>query len=168
MSEKTIKFHLQIGRMDISYEGDCSYFDESLLMHVEKMFDIYTSSNKVAENDAEVLNERATETERRKSGLDLSTSTIAARLAAKNGSELAIAACAHLALVKHEISFSRQQILDEMKMATTYYNTNMRGNLTRILEGLIKSKRLNQNATGVYALSATELSSLEARLAQSG
>jgi hypothetical protein len=100
------------------------------------------------------------------SSLDYSTNTIAAHLNANSGPELVIAAAAHLAHVKKKDTFTRQEIHDEMKGATTYYKANMSTNLTKSLNTLVKNKRLNQVTKGMFALSATEKKALEGKLAQ--
>ncbi len=51
-----------------------------------------------------------------------------------------------------------------MRKATKYYNKNMSGNLTKILNGLI-GEELNQIAEGSYSLSAAKIKALEATLA---
>jgi len=79
-----------------------------------------------------------------------------------------MAAAAHLTFAAKKDTFSRKEILTEMKDATTYYNANMSSNLGKALDTLVKAKRLNQVKVGVYALSASERSTLEAKLAQLG
>lgn len=85
-------------------------------------------------------------------GLDQSTNTIAALLDAKTGPDLALAACAHMSLVKGKMKFSRKDVLDEMQAAATFYNHNYSGNLTKILQSLMKAKKLNLVANQTYSL----------------
>jgi hypothetical protein len=53
-----------------------------------------------------------------------------------------------------------------MQGATSYYKESMNGNLTQILDGLITSQRINSLANNRMSLSAAEMASLKARLAQ--
>ena len=99
-------------------------------------------------------------------GLNLSTSSIAARLGSKTGPDLLMAAAAHLSLVKNKTKFSRQEISDEMKGAHSYYKSSMTHNLTKYLRNSVKDKRLNHIAGQEYALTESQRASLEARLAE--
>lgn len=100
--------------------------------------------------------------------LTYSTNTIAAHLDAKTGPELVISALAQLELVQGKSSSNRTEILAEMKGATTYYNQNMRSNMTKILAGLTSGKRINQVGKDMYALSATERRQVGAKVAEIG
>jgi hypothetical protein len=53
-----------------------------------------------------------------------------------------------------------------MQNATTYYKDSMSANLTSTLKQLIASKRINSLANDRMSLSADEMTSLKARLAQ--
>jgi hypothetical protein len=87
---------------------------------------------------------------------------------ARTAPELAIAAAAHLALVKKLERFGRKDILAEMRSAPSFFNTNMPGNLTKTLARLTADGRLRlldaQNL--VYALSNDERVRLEQVLAE--
>jgi hypothetical protein len=98
--------------------------------------------------------------------LDLSTNSIAAHIGVSSGPDLVMAAVAHLMLSQRKDKCTRKDISDEMKSATTYYKKSMSGNLTASLDTLVKAKRLNQISKDVYALSASEKTSLESQLAQ--
>lgn len=95
------------------------------------------------------------------SGFEQSTNTIAAILDAKTGPDLALAACAHLTLVKGQARFSRKEILDEMQSAAAFYNQNYSGNLTKILQSLMKAKRLNLVASQTYSLPKAQVEHFE-------
>lgn len=69
-------------------------------------------------------------------------------------------------IVSHRV---RKKISGPLHKETTYGdNANMSSNLGKALDTLVKAKRLNQVKVGVYALSASERSTLEAKLAQLG
>jgi ABC-type transporter MlaC component len=96
----------------------------------------------------------------------MSTNSIAAKLGVKSGSNLLMAAAAHLALVKSASTFTRQQILHEMKTASSYYKKTYGNNLTSYLRGAISGGTLIENAENAYALGATARANLEKKLAQ--
>lgn len=89
--------------------------------------------------------------------LEHSTNTIASIMNAKTGPDLAMAACAHLSLVKGQAKFSRKDVLDEMQSAAAYYNQNYSGNLTKILQSLMKAKKLNLVANQTYSLPKSQI-----------
>ena len=62
--------------------------------------------------------------------------------------------------------FTRREIDAEMKGATKYYTKHMSSNLAKSLISLVTAKRLNQVGKDSYALSATEKTTLEPKLAQ--
>ena len=98
--------------------------------------------------------------------LQMTTGTIAAKLNAKTGPDLIIAAAARLTLVMEATSVQRKDLLKEMKSATGYYNKVFSNNLSRYLQQLVKQKKLHGESEDTYSLTPTTRSELEARLAQ--
>jgi len=93
------------------------------------------------------------------------TGTIAAKLQAKSGSDLILAACAHLTFVAKQKTSTRQQIIDQMKSATGYYKKSHSNNLSKNLLGLVQGGKLIEPSSGSYALNAPTRTDLEIRLA---
>ncbi|HEV2336790.1 MAG TPA: hypothetical protein VGS13_14900 [Stellaceae bacterium] len=167
MDDQTSKIRLKIGMIEIEYEGITTFLRDDLADLMQKLLTCYS------EHKAAIPAETAVEQEHGRDGgagpreFTLSTSTIATRLGVGSGPDLALAASAHLAVVKKKDKFTRKELNDEMKTATTYFKANMTSNLSSILNALIKTNKLNEVATGVYALSAAEKTNLETKLAQS-
>ena len=90
-------------------------------------------------------------------GFEHSTNAIASIMDVKTGPDLAMAACAHLSIVKGEAKFARKAILDEMQSATAYYNHNYSGNLTKILQSLMRAKKLNLVSNQTYSLPKSQI-----------
>lgn len=86
----------------------------------------------------------------------VSTNTIASIINASTGSDLVMAAMAHITLVQKKDVVTRREILDEMKAAKTFYKDTFSGNLTSYLDNLAKQKRLNLVAKETYALPNAE------------
>ena len=80
---------------------------------------------------------------KRKSSVALSTSSIAQKLGSKTGSDLAIAAAAHLVLVKKMDNFSHTELLAEMREAKTFYKKSYHSNLGNSLKTLVNAGRFN-------------------------
>lgn len=95
----------------------------------------------------------------------LHVNSVADRLSVKGGPELAIAAAAYLQVIQGKQSFSRQELLQTMKSATSHYNQNMGSNLGASLKSLSGS-RLNQLSNGTFALKSHELAALRARISE--
>lgn len=167
MSEEIAKIRLKIGQLEVEYEGKASFLQDELLNLMEKLTGFYTKHKEAIPIEPSQAQTGGAGSGSSLGEFDHSTNTIATHLNATSGPELAIAAAAYLAHVKKKDTFTRQEINNEMKSATTYYNANMSTNLSKALNTLVKSKRLNQVSKGVYALSATEKKALEAKLAQS-
>ena len=94
------------------------------------------------------------------------TDTIAARLSVKSGPDLILAACAKMALVDKKMTFSRDEILAEMKGAPTYYKKTYNNNLSKYLGRLISTQKLNENQTGKYAFPSGVKAELVRQFAQ--
>ncbi|MFZ1679835.1 MAG: hypothetical protein WAT70_02350 [Rhizobiaceae bacterium] len=168
------KIRIKVGSMELEYEGDHSFLTGGIEVLLETMGGL---AAKVPEKIPQVI--EAADQLPLVSGTSnnaavvggrysFSTNTIAAHLEAKTAQELVICAMAQLELVQGKASSGRVAILTEMKNATTYYNENMRKNMTNALTRLTKSKRINQIATDSYALSANEKKKVEAKVAEIG
>jgi hypothetical protein len=161
------KIRLKLGAMEVEYEGNSKFLQDDLPSLLQKLVGLYTEHKSEIPEELPAEEMKPVRHNRSKVALDHSTNTIAARLGVTSGADLVIAAAAHLMFVQNQEKFTRQQILTEMKAASTYYTKFMSTNLTKMLSGLVKSKRLNQVTNGEYAFSADERDSVEAKLAQS-
>jgi hypothetical protein len=95
-----------------------------------------------------------------------STETIANLLDAKTGSDLIIAAAAHLHFVKGKRKFTKREIIAEMRTATGHYKKSYHGNLTASLNTLKKQDQLRPFGNDTYSLSTKKAQELEAQLAE--
>lgn len=96
--------------------------------------------------------------------LNLHVNSVAQKLRAKSGSEVAVAAAATLQICEGKEVFTRTELLDTMKKATMHYSTSMSSNLSKTLGTLVGSK-FNQTGEGKYSLTSEEYQKLEALLA---
>ena len=162
MSSGTVKIRLKMGNNEIEYEGDPSFLEEGLVNLWEKAIATHgkTSRGATGHDGAHEAGGPEAMGDPR-----LSTNTIANRLGAKSGSDLAMAASARLGLAQGKQSFARKEILSEMKGGTTFHKGNMNGNLTKTLKALVRNGRLNLITKDTYALSADAKKDLQARLA---
>jgi len=92
------------------------------------------------------------------------TSTIAQILNVKTEKDLILAAAMKFCLIDNKNTFTRLEILNEMKTATFYYRASYLNNASGKLGELVTSGKLRENATGVYALSMNTMNGLRKQL----
>jgi hypothetical protein len=149
------RIKISLGNIQVEYEGDQAFIENELLGFVERIIDMGGAVPVLAAPvGVQVIGSAS-------SPADASTNTIASLMGVKTGSDLALAAIARINLVKRQGTAARQDILDEMKAATTYYRESYASNLTAYLDTLVKGKRVNLVARATYALAAGERGRLE-------
>lgn len=162
----TTKLRIKFDDMEIESEGEEQFVKKELL-------DIVGAAVKLRESLGINSDSRPNGAEHRDSSHDrhtrnpvqLTTSTIAAKLGANSGPDLILAASAQLTFVQNKDSFSRKELLTEAKTASAYYNENVGKNLSSHLNSLIKAHKLNEVSVGVFALHATARAELETKVA---
>lgn len=162
----TSKLRIRIGEVEIDYEGT----EEFLKIELPQLLKTAMELHKADEAGSSHQTDRKQKGGATPSGqtLLLTTNSIAAKLGAKSGSDLLLAAAAHLALVKKSEPFTRPQLLTEMKSATSYYNKNYATNLSSYLKTAIqKDGPLSETSKHSYALSAAARAQVETSLANS-
>lgn len=95
----------------------------------------------------------------------LHVNSVADRMGVKSGPDLVIAAAAYLQIMEGKQSFTRRELMETMKSATSHYYQNIGSNLTAALKSLGGSK-LNQLANDTYSLRSNELNELRTKLAE--
>lgn len=162
------RLKIKIGTVEFEYEGDTG-FDiatiQELLTHLQSV---------VTTLPARAISAPFSATDEQFGGrasagdgdlANLSANTVAARLEVKTGTDMAVAAAAYLQLCQNKETFTRKDLLDTMQSAKTYYKTSMGSNLTKSIDTLIAGKRINSLNNNEMSLSAAELTSVKARLA---
>jgi molybdopterin-binding protein len=150
MTVATTKIRIRLGQVEIDYEGDAAFLDSKLMEMVKALQELLAT-----QTDQPAPHQHGGHGHGSKSGsggLRMSTKTIAMKLGAKKGADIARAAVAHLALVKGKETFTRAEIHEEMKAATGIYKASMFSNLSSILTSLISDNTLIDTGSEVYAL----------------
>jgi len=158
------RIRLKMGDIEVEYEGSEDFVKTELINLVSEVANLYRESGLYAGSTA--MPRTANEVSLPPSAVAGTTGAIASRLSSKSGTDLVIAAAAHLALVKGLASFTRQQLLEEMRTATAYYKKSYTNNLSRYLQTLLKAGDLFESAKDTYALSAGKREELEKLLAR--
>lgn len=165
---QTAKIKLKVGSIELEYEGDPAFLKEGLESLLVTMTDLAKVAPLEEANDIDPIDPVSVSGGANGSGngLNLSTNSIAARTNSKSGSEILLCAMAQLELVQGKEESSRSEILEEMKKAKSYFNENMRKNMTNYVDSVVKAKKVNQHGTDKYSLSAAERKVFEEKLAQ--
>lgn len=156
------KIKIKLGPIEVEYEGSEAFLKQELPDLIKTVTELYKSTNIKMDNSDVEDEENIGQSVK----LQLSTNSICAKLSCSSGPDLILAAAAHLTFVKQQEVFSRKQLLDEMKTASSYFKTSYRDNLSVNLKTLLKVK-LNEPSTGHFALTASARKELESRLANS-
>lgn len=160
MTESKIK--IRLGEIEVEYEGSESFLKKELPELIRTVSELYQTANIGAADEGGGDADKGGGASAGK--IQLSTNSIATKLSVTSGPDLAVAAAAHLTLVKGTAVFSRQDLLKEMKTATSFYKGSYSNNLSTTLKGLLKSK-FNEPSTGKFALTAKAKEELRSTLA---
>jgi hypothetical protein len=160
------KLRIRIGEVEIDYEGTEEFLKQELPQLLKTAMELHKASGATPSSGGNTKKEELAAGRASGAVLSLTTASIAAKLGSKSGSDLLTAAAAHLALVKKKEPFTRQQLLDEMQSATSYYKTSYSANLSKYMKTAIqKDGPLSETATNAYALKAATRADLEKKLA---
>jgi hypothetical protein len=155
------KLKVKVGTFELDFEGEEEFIRKDLkdLLSLFGKFSLSPQANGSSGNSKTVVPPANGQP-----NLKLTTESIATRLNAKTGPDLLFSACARLGVVNGQESFSRKQILSEAKTATGYYTENVSRNISRDLRGLVKERKINEVASGIYSLNAEAKKELCAQL----
>lgn len=157
----TSKIRIKMGAIEVEYEGSEQFLKEELPELLSAVSKLYKSSALEANNAAtgsDAGSGKSTE-------VVGTTGTLAAILGGGSGPDLALSAAARLTFGLKKEKFIRKEILVEMQSASAYFKPSYSSNLTNILNGLVKDKKLMESAKDTYSLSADSRKSLGAKLA---
>ena len=160
-ASKGIRVKLKVSWLEIEYEGAASHLGECVIDLVDHLLSTRDLGNgplpTISSDTKKPIGDSP-------AALDFSTSTVATKLSAETGTDLAHAAAAKLSIVDGKQTFSRQELLDEMKLAPAFYKETYRNNLSKSLDRLVKADKLRLTGRNLYAISAKEHGDLLAKL----
>lgn len=163
------KIKIKMGPIEIEYEGSEDFLKEELPALLSAVSDLYRESGVM---EVQPPQEQPSKAEANKPVSESSeatfqgtTGSLAGTLGVKSGPDLIMAAAGRLTLALGQGTFTRSQISSEIKSASAYYKKSYSNNLTKNLNQLVKAQKLMETAKDTYALSATEKSNMESRVA---
>ncbi len=158
----TSKIRIKLGPIEVEYEGTENFLKEELPQLLEAVANLYKQSG-LPEMKQDVGGSGGGGTGTLQ--LQSTTGAIAAKLGCKTGPDLVVAAAARLTFAGGKETYSRKELLNEMKTASAYYKATYRANLSATLNGLIKDGVLLEPAKDTYSLSAPKKTELGKQLA---
>jgi hypothetical protein len=151
----TSKIKIRSGDFEVDFEGSEDFIKEDLMKLINGLSEVKI------QNQSDLVKK----TIHHGNGINMTASSIAAKLNSKTGADLVISACAHLHFVKKMESMTRKEILQEMKDAKSYFKNTYNKNLSRLLISLIKDKKLLESGKDIYSLEAQFIKELREKLA---
>jgi hypothetical protein len=159
----TSKIRIKMGPIEVECEGSEQFLTKELpdiLTAVSRLYDERKNGGD------EVDREEHGDGKKGANGKIVgTTATIAGKLGAKSGTDLAIAAAAHLTIVASRHEFSRKDLLEQMQGASGYYKDSYGSNFSNYLRTLVRNGDLVEPRSDVYALNATKATALRSTLA---
>ena len=164
------KIKIKIGQIEIEYEGSEEFLKEELPSLLGAVTELYKETGvqfEPVQAPPSTVNPNAGNgvAKAASSGDFGTTNSISAKLGAKTGTELAMAAAARLVLGMGQEQFTRKQLLQEMQNGTQYYKSSYGSNLSKTIKTLVGDHKFIERAKDTYALKADVVASLEERLA---
>jgi hypothetical protein len=156
-----MKVGLKIGSIELDFEGPSETFETKFESVFNDLLEFGKANFGVAPMDKSSVAPKGSAV-----APAMTVKAIAAKLGGESGGELLYAAVAGLAVIKQKETFSRQEILDEMRLAIGYYKPTYSGNLTAYLEAASKKGLIIETAKDVYAVKDATRTEMEQRLAQ--
>lgn len=163
------KIRIKFGELEVEFEGDAAYIKDGLLQLVKEVAQLLgnqaqgekpiDAADSIPSTKEPSTNKSANSGEQ----LDMSTASIMTKIRGNGASDLAVAAAAYLTFVSQRPTFSRTELLEEMKSATSFYTESMSSNLTKTLGRLVKDKFV-QKGNGSYAIQNATRTQIEAQL----
>jgi hypothetical protein len=154
------KIKIKVGQVEVEFEGSEEFLSKELSVLLKNVSSL--SAGLPTDPAGDPPNDQLSPPG---GDIQMTTNSIAAKLSVKSGSDLLVAAATHLAIVKRASTFSRQQILKEMKTATSYYKKSYSTNFTKYLKTVTDAGTLIESAANAYALSAKAKTDQEKKLA---
>lgn len=160
----TTKLRIKVGQVEVECEGSDDFLRKELPELLRVVLELRGSSGDSSANDSESTVDGA-HTDRSAAAGVLSTSTVAAKIDAKTGSDLTLAAVAALVIGGRKDSVSRGEILKAMQSAKAYYKTTYRNNLSKSLATLVKAQDLLDQGNEHFGLQQAKRNELAKKLA---
>jgi hypothetical protein len=158
---ESIKLSIKLGALEVTCESSQAFVEAHLMDLIERLSAIevrnlvpdHTMLASVGDPEFSV----GIDQPRIDSRSRLSTTDFAVKMGVKSGTDLAMAAAAYLHHTKGMEDLRRSDILNEMKAAKAFYRASYGSNLSKSLDTLTKSGKLQNPRAETYALPYAEI-----------
>jgi hypothetical protein len=158
----TSKIHIRMGTVEVDFEGTEDFIRNDLRGIIASVSGLPKATSVVSDMPVDIP-VSAEGVAPRINGL--TTASIAAKLGVNSGPELVIAAAGRLAVIDRQDTYTRQQLLKEMKSAAGYYKKSYRSNLSGSLQRLVSEGKLLETAADTFALAPATKADVSSKLA---
>ncbi len=162
----TGRIRIRVGPVEVEYEGEEEFIREELPKVLSNVAQLVKTTGYEFLPDGSVHREVRKNLKKIHAHVADTTSALASKLDVTSGSELIVAAALKLMHSQHLDSFTREQLIGEMRSATSYFKDTYVKNLASFIDSLVKQGILQEVAKNTYRLSAAALKELEARIAR--
>jgi hypothetical protein len=159
------KIRIKIGDVEVEYEGTEQFLRDELPKLLTGVLELHRAEQQSNGKPSATTNPSHKDKSPPVGSSIGTTKTVSAKLGVTSGSDLVLAAAARLSIGDDKETFTRSELLTEMKTASGYYKASYSNNLSKSLQALVSSGRLRETAKETYTLSADELGQLETKLA---
>ena len=155
-----VKLNLKVGVVEIAFEGNEAFLKDHVLDMIEQVLSI-------KENTVEIPSDPPTsDSNKGKELQNLAINSVASILEVDSGPDLIIAAAAHLELIHGRETFTRSDLRQEIRGATSFFKSSYASNLSSYINNLVKSEQLHEIGQDTYALPEAKKRELRALLAE--
>jgi hypothetical protein len=156
-----MKLSIKLGPLEVACEGSEVFVEKHLANLIERLSVLEVRNIVLPDagplRDSEVDASDDQVAPRADSRSRLSTTDFAVKMGAKSGTDLVMAAAAYLHHTKGVEDLRRADLLTEMKAAKAFYRSSYGSNLSKSLETLTKSGRLQNPRAETYSLPYAEI-----------
>ncbi|NDU99537.1 hypothetical protein [Pseudoroseicyclus tamaricis] len=159
-----VKLSLKLGALSIDCEASEEFMKTDLNTIIEQLLELdLPDTGALSDSGTTSITSQSAPSEGQQAA-KLSTTDFAVKMGAKSGSDLLMAAAANLYHTQGKEEFRRGDVLNEMKGAKAFYRASYGSNLSKSLETLTKSGKLQNPRSDTYALPYAEIQSTKRHL----
>lgn len=156
------KIRIKYGDIELEFEGSEKFIKSEITNYFNSL--IFPTGG-VMKMENPIVQPLPKKAQQQKNIQNLSASTASSKLGCKSGRDLVIAATASLHFGQNKETFTRDEILKEMKTATAYFKKNYSNNLFGFINSLVKANKLLHISGNTYSLHANTITDLRSKLA---
>lgn len=158
------KIKIRMGDVEVEYEGSEEFLRDELKELLAGVVELHRQ--KFEEDGSPDADGQDGNSGPRTGGLyQGTTNTVCAKLSAKSGTDMIIAALSQRTLVQRIDASSRADILKEMQTAKSYYKQTYSKSLSQYLKSLLAADKIREVSKDMFSLSADELKRVRTVLA---